>query len=442
MEFRNLKLETVTRMAADNLNGIKYPDQERAFINAKIDWFSGIFKMTTIDEVLKQFHIDKLENYDKWVEAFNNRYVNNFSVLNETYINFSGLNIALSNYDILRNNYDLEGLSVLDADQIVFNKIQVNISGQGLDYLRSLGLDVDQIVQNLNDCDLDFHVTRCDFAFDFINIAPTLVDELMTCCQKSETEFHRIRTGKVNGLKYSLRRGDQKTVYIGSTAGNKLLRVYDKKLEYQMSGKGETPYTVQTVQPYSWIRVELQSRRDLAEKLLYHQEFDPTYKYVMTLIHDECLPLQRYSDSNGYKLRSFESLEQVVNWAALPSIIQNIKVDQVYVDPVIKAVRAVDNNIVSTAIVVATFGIQEYVNLVCQTISDIQSNRDARLQRRGHRFSDSLFSSKFPDDHYYNDGNKIRLKMPDVLNIYTEDKKYYEKGYLERKGIELNDFDD
>lgn len=439
MEFKNLKLETVTRMAADNLNGIKYPDQERAFINAKIDWFSGIFKMTTIDEVLKQFHIDKLENYDKWVEAFNNRYINNFSVLNETYINFSGLNIALSNYDILRNNYDLEGLSVLDADQIVFNKIQVNISGQGLDYLRSLGLDVDLIVQNLNNCDLDFHVTRCDFAFDFINIAPTLVDELMVCCQKSETEFHRIRTGKVNGLKYSLRRGDQKTVYIGSTAGNKLLRVYDKKLEYQMSGKGETPYTIQTVQPYSWIRLELQTRRDLAEKLLYHQEFDPTYKYVMTLIHDECLPLRQ---KNSHDLESFETLEQVVNWAALPSIIQNIKVDQVYVDPVIKAVRAVDNNIVSTSIVVATFGIQEYVNQVFQTISEMQTNLDPRWQRRGHRFRDSIFSSQFPKDHIYSDGYKIRPVMPDVLDIYSEGKKYYEKGYLERKGIILNDFDD
>lgn len=440
MEFKNLPIKSVVKLASEGLQTIKYEDQERAFVNSKIDYFSGIFKMSKIDDVLKVFHIDKRENYEQWRQAFNNRYINNFSVLNESYINFSGLSIALSNYDILRNNYDLERLSDLDADEIVFNKITVNISGQGLDYLRSLGLDVDQILQDCNE-NSDFHITRCDFAFDFVNLAPTLVDELASCCQKSETEFHRIRTGKVNGLKYSLRRGDQKTVYIGSTGGNKLLRVYDKKLEYMMSGKGETPYTVQSVQPYSWIRVELQCRRDLAHKLLYEQPLDRTYKYVMTLIHDECLPLKRNSTKGG-DLESFESLEKVLDWASLPSIIQNIKYDQAPFDPIVKAARSFDNNIVSTVLMVSAFGTEAYLNEVFRNMSEMQTNNDPRWQRRGHKFRNELFASECSTEHYYDDGLKIRPVLPNVLNIYTEGKKYYEKSYLEGKGIDMNDFDD
>ena len=50
-----------------------------------------------------------------------------------------------------------------------FRKVQISMMGQGLDYLRSLGLDVDSDHSILRVVNSNFHVTRCDFAFDFVD---------------------------------------------------------------------------------------------------------------------------------------------------------------------------------------------------------------------------------------------------------------------------------
>lgn len=381
-----------------------FVDQNKEFINVKIDYFSAVFKDCTLKEVFEVFSLNVNENYNEWIEAFNKRIVNNFGALYDTFIQYSGINFSFSNYELLRNHLEPENVTELDVSTIVFQKVKVDITGQGLDYLRSLSFDIDFIIRNMVDCDLDYHPTRCDFAFDLVNYVPQLLDEFIKCCEKSDTGTHTIRTGTAKGLKYSIRRGDQKTIYVGSPRAVKLLRVYDKKLQYMLSNKlDEIPYSICGEKPFSWIRIELQTRREMTEKMLYGNEFDRCYKHVFRTIHDTCFPLWR--DSYGV-LHSFDSLESLVNWEQLPSVIQNIKFNIAVVDSVVKATRFTYGSALRAQYeVIASKGIAQHIDDLAEILKQKQISKE---------FSDGRFISKLENNIIGSRYENVGLRRNDI----------------------------
>lgn len=394
-----------------------YVDQPKEFVNVKIDYFSAVFKNVTLQEVCEAFSLDVRECYSDWLLAFNKRIVNQFGALYDTFIQFSGLNISFSNYELLRNHYDPENVSELNVSNIVFEKIKVDISGQGLDYLRSLDFDIDHIIRNLIDCDLDYHPTRCDFAFDLVNYCPTFLDEFIKCCEKSDTGTHTIRTGTLKGLKYSIRRGDQKTIYVGSPRAVKLLRVYDKKLQYTLSNQlDKIPYTICGEKPYSWIRIELQTRREMTEKLLYSNTFDRCYKHVFRTIHDTCFPLWR--DSYG-QLHSFDSLESLTNWERLPSVIQNILIKYNCTDTAIKSTRFVYGSALRAQYeVIATKGIAQHIDDLAEILKQKQISKEFSDGRFISKLENNIIGSKYENIGLQrNDIGAWEIILPDEMTI-------------------------
>lgn len=164
-----------------------------------------------------------------------------------------------------------------------FRKVQISMMGQGLDYLRSLGLDVDSDHSILRVVNPNFHVTRCDFAFDFVNydLGFDLFQMFEKFVSRGDTlskEGRLCVRGRPGGLTYQKKYGsNERTFYIGSPSSERVLRVYDKYLERRQASGGVfmdtsfgDPSSVS-----SWVRIELQTRKTLTGKMLFADNFAP-----------------------------------------------------------------------------------------------------------------------------------------------------------------------
>lgn len=128
---------------------------------------------------------------------------------------------------------------------IVCKKIRLDISGTDLDYLRQFMLPDTEFTNSdfWGENQKDYNVTRSDFAFDFVNYKPEFLDSVLNWIKDQErggelskNEF-RLRVGRSSGIQYSYRCGcGQKTLYLGSPRGDKMVRIYDKLLEQTQNG--------------------------------------------------------------------------------------------------------------------------------------------------------------------------------------------------------------
>ena len=121
-----------------------------------------------------------------------------------------------------------------------FKWIRADFSGQALDFMRkTFGWEfVDSFIMARPDEKMRFDVTRVDIAYDFLNYQPDfvqkMVDHMMYCQQKGLARVPIMHTD--GGNKYSVKFGNQLTIYIGATASDRLLRVYDKRKQFCPDG--------------------------------------------------------------------------------------------------------------------------------------------------------------------------------------------------------------
>lgn len=189
-----------------------------------------------------------------------------------------------------------------------FRKIHISMMGQGLDYLRSLGLDVDSDRSILRVLNPNFHVTRCDFAFDFVNydLGFDLFQMFEKFVSRGDTlskEGRLCVRGRPGGLTYQKKYGsNERTFYIGSPSSERVLRVYDKYLERRQASGGvfmDTSFG-DPLSVSSWVRIELQTRKTLTEKMLFADNFAPD-----AILEDISRFYQIYRSGNDSYFRSF-----------------------------------------------------------------------------------------------------------------------------------------
>lgn len=149
--------------------------------------------------------------------------------------------------------------------------IRLSAQGEACDNLRSFGVNVEQLCFNKLDLPNDamYHFTRCDFAYDLFDYKPRLIEDLIECAHKyGKWDYSgcHVIVGASRPLTFSARTGDQKTVYIGKGGSQKCLRTYDKKMQYEQLGIYNSEkfkfYKDLHYLPESWIRMELQIRRE------------------------------------------------------------------------------------------------------------------------------------------------------------------------------------
>lgn len=384
-------------------------------IFGKLDWFSCMFYNTSIVQLFEFLRLPEDLLTDFLANAFdqNMGYCTNYTLV------FEGVSFHLDFDEFLLLNYDYS--KIWDYK---FAKIRVDCSGSGLDYLRSLGFhEVGEIESYLNDpdnypgeIDRDFKVTRADFAFDFINYdrCPDFVEKLLDWFYSTEynpdyrSAAGLVYTGRQSGLKYSLRSGDQHTVYLGTARSLKLVRIYNKLMQYQKNGVTvkELPTCYSDIDIQSWFRIEFQTRQKEAGHYLFGFR---TFKDILKILFNDYL----IRDSHG---KPIDFMLELYDWGSLQEIPYNTPFTEI--KTVAKSMeRSIRKNAFNLFLFIGTQSLESLVNLINEELAklDFDSPSSARRKIAYHnklgRYSveEDVSLSQFPSmDLSY---NRIRLKI-------------------------------
>lgn len=301
-------------------------DNNGAAIYSKIDWYTAIFSDMSFNTVLRWLG---LEDY---ITEFCENVYEQCQGLEDKYIfNFRGVRLETNQWNFYGEQI-VEGTMQEHLFDKVLPKIRLDISGSGLDNLRALGMDVDTFLRTQTDENGEYvmpqpsHVTRIDFAFDLVNYLPEFLDTLIEYCENNHTPADRVcivsdRARSGCGIKYSIRKGGQKTLYLGATTSEKMLRVYDKKLQYT-NPEGtqyvkENPYD----NPDSWIRIELQCRKDTAHGLCFPENKQLDHLAILKYIYDNYAFAEE--GTTQYNRRPAQFWVDLFDWDTIVAIIQN-----------------------------------------------------------------------------------------------------------------------
>lgn len=371
-----MKLEQMTIFGSDNLEPSIHP---------KLDWISLVYNDCSTMDVFRVL-LGTDYDFDELDRAYSSRFEHCYGYITNLFVSFNHITFGYKQSDI-------ESLVFRCADDSFsfFNSrlpyIRVDISGQGLDYLRSLGIQVDSDFRNRDwlsgsyyGQQLQYHFTRVDFAFDLVNYRYDFLDRQIQICRScGNPDTLRVGiVGKKGGLAYSIREGDQKTLYLGTGRSDRVLRIYDKLLEFRKAGKlGECPYMIEYSDglhvPDSWIRIELQCRRPQAcEELLFGSDnFLDVFMYI----------------KKGFALRNEEnrldqSWEDLFDWDRCHEIIRNEYFVQY--QPIEKRVEDWVEGCAAVNILayVAYHGWDSFRSHFDKLFLDLQNSKDQITQRR------------------------------------------------------------
>lgn len=191
------------------------------------------------------------------------------------------------------NNIWLHGdCSTVDVDTLKpdnfftfeFKKIRVEITGEGMEFLRSRHFSPDDTFIKQSfwlACNTRYNITRVDFAFDYVNDKKDTFDAIFTYVDNYQLANRccgRLLTGRGSGISFKRKYGNEDTLYLGSTGSDKICRIYDKKLERGSDriAKLDIPsFMLNDIKEVkSWYRVELQFRRFYCEEQLFGNRGD------------------------------------------------------------------------------------------------------------------------------------------------------------------------
>lgn len=377
-----------------------------------IDWFQAVFNDCTIEDVFESIGINYLLT-DDVEKVFGERFWISEGYLTSLVFNFNGIILKIRGYDLQQLLHE-HGL--VDADELdihvfdwVMPYINLTLSGQTLEFLRQSGVDVNSILfQPLKLPDgASYHVTRVDFAFDLVNYMPNFLDDCLMQIERSALPSGRLMSiGGKAGMCYTARTGNkEKTLYLGSTKSNKLLRIYDKNMQYAFK-QGDNPYRDGDELPDSWIRVELQTRREQeCHKLLYGCDGD--MMKVLRYIYDNFALVESDGSKYGQERHVSECWLTLFDWEGIGRIIQNANCVQT-VDVLSRAESYVQNIAFSNLVVfVAFYGWDALKSLVNSKFKEIQISSDELDQRRFNTLSSKILSVNGQLPLYINNHNNI-----------------------------------
>ena len=303
-------------------NATKLQEQK---ISCLIDYMSIIFEDTSFNAILRFLKMDPQVYVSDFLQT---QCVQTYGCMYWFGFAFEGVQLTADNY-VPDENKDAR---IFDR---IFSKIRCNISGSGLAFLRGLGFEIakksnpDEWFDPETGEKFIFHLTRCDFAFDLINYKPEFLDKCIEHCRNYHTDADRIALMNGSGLRYSYRLGDQKTLYLGSPRSDKLLRIYDKRLEHiDKKTKAyikDNPYH----NPDSWIRVEWQCRNEFAHGWFFSTDCNGDFFEEVQFMSVFRQIYERYcfSDmtSKYWNRQPAPFWHELFDWDVIPRIIENNK---------------------------------------------------------------------------------------------------------------------
>ena len=341
----------------------------------KLDYLSMVFNNCSMGEVSRIF-LCELIPFEKLAESYEKMYINSNAYATEFKISTHCVTFVFKYYEVRQW---LESNKFDSFYYLPFSWLKVDISGQGLDYLRSKGYLIDDFIKQSNKVCFgegkSWHFTRVDFAFDFIDYKPDFFYKCLFYLTENTTQDNRVSCGvKRSFYAASVRLGDQRTFYLGSNKSDKFLRVYDKRLQLNQQGQLlSCPYVIydldqgDPILPTSWFRMELQCRRqNVIEDLLYSSV---TFADILKYIHDTFF----FNDEKG---REVDFWKDFLPWDDLNSIIQNANFvnDIDYYEKTVNYVEGICFN--SLVRYIALFGFDGFKKRINDILLNLQLSED------------------------------------------------------------------
>lgn len=392
----------------------------------KIDTLTFVFKDTTVNHILRWLRQD-----DSVGEFFNSMYRQDSGLTPSFIFCFNQIRIEAAQVGYYHSTREIPMFDV------VCPSIRLYLGGDALDYLRGCGIDFYDYRFEVPDLGPigSYHCTRVDWAFDFINYKPEFLDQLIEFLQNNELPSGRVPLLK-SAIKYSLKLGSEKTVYLGSVQGSKLLRCYDKKKQYY---NPETRLWMQC--PYgdcdSWYRIEWQLRNNDAHGTLFSRDADSgqinTFESILKSIFDYYQFTASEHDVNHDGPRpDLKFWQTLLPWEEIKGrIVQNAKYVQ-SVDRVQKVTTFFENSALRSYMLYLFIYGQEALNKVCEEyLRSMDFEKDfedpTAARRRGTFFSmieeiSEITGTKIPLER---DGNGLYIDFGRV--------HFWVDPYLRRK---------
>lgn len=261
-------------------------------LRMRFDYYSAVWEQCTLLEVLTHYG---LQNYFEQViksEAFRSLFKT------DDLIRIPFNNIILSiphtyiNQTALFGQASADLLDGIDFMTLKLSRVLLNISGQGLEWMRQNGHNPEHILRIPPLPHEHFHVTRVDYAFDFKNFKFDFFTDCIDFLSDADnlTNAGRLMiNGATTPITFRLTRGASEVIYLGATASERMLRMYDKKLEQSTLVSGvhvfESDFWGDPAKVFSWLRIEWQTRNKQAQELLYNDS-ETYWLYILKEIHN------------------------------------------------------------------------------------------------------------------------------------------------------------
>lgn len=355
--------------------------QKDGSIIFSIDTISIVFENASVFDCFKALKIDD-KHSDDYAGILINSFITSLGYSADIRFQMHGVGFQLRGNDVKQFFPDLSIISQLDPDQffsLKFPYVRIDAMGSALDNLRSLGINVEELVFTPLEVPKGstYHFTRCDFAFDLFDHQPRFLDDVIDLCNRSSIISNGaacVLVGQGRPISYSIRTGDQKTVYLGKGRSDKCLRMYDKKMEQERTGSYNSDsfkfYPQLKYLPESWIRIELQVRREATcHDLIYGSDADPIR--IFRFIFDK----YGMRENKGREVPISDVWLRLFDWDVIPLIIQNANYISLYKDPISRARNYIYSVALSSlALIWAMDGVDEIRDVLNNTLEDWQTN--------------------------------------------------------------------
>lgn len=233
---------------------------------------------------------------------------------------------------------DIDAIKPDNFFTFVFKSIRVEFTGQGIEYLRRTKFNPDdKFISRTwwDSCCTPYKITRVDFAYDYVNEKKELFDGIFDYVDNFQLQnrgVSRLYTSRGGGISFQRKYGGEDTLYLGTRGSDKLLRIYDKKLERGDKIKSLDLPAFMTVENVdTWYRVELQFRRFYCAEQLFGNHGD--LKNNLLFLFDNFMLFEK--DEQGI-YRAIKPMVDLYDWT---------KLQQLYKKPITEEVNEVKTNI-------------------------------------------------------------------------------------------------
>lgn len=407
---------------------------ENKGIFAQLDNFTCMFYGSTIEEVFQWLRVDVSKYY---CDMYREKHM--FSNMCAYQFQWNGINVQAQNVscltmmkaveenDKINEEYDPENPDFVDVFTLTLNAIRLELTGTGLQYMREfVDPEIDIYLRDRDKKPMNMKVTRCDFAYDFVNYMPDVLDAIIDYAQSYCTKTGRVLTYGGRGYKCEVHTVGQKKVYLGSPQSEKMLRIYDKRLEQLDRNREVYVKPNRYGNPDSWIRFEFQCRNEVAHQLVYGKSLSPDCYMQPDLFSIFKKLMGDYTfvdpETNKNNRRPYQLWLDIWDWDELDELykMQNVEEDEVlqqfepYED---KLVRFIETIVPSTIAYIDKFGLSSFFTIIYKYLQSICDNNDEFSMRTKARLSMRL-AMLDTTEHKLLDIKHGEYKLKDKFKIF------------------------